>query len=504
MSESGIHLTYIQCESRLDNQSELQSTSLRTASSTLEEVKPASGYTADLLAPLLKREVGSILIKGEPGAGKTTLALELLSMHGSGVYISTRVSLEQLISHQKELSRLLKEGKIIDVSADKLHPKKDNSQFLDSRFADPKEFLKVLLDAILKVQEPLIVLDSWDSIANLTERVERLKIEQGINFIAAGHKAKVIFLSEDPNMTTTDYLVDAVVTMRNERFDGNRVRTIEWNKLRGSAISLSTNIYTLADGRFTAIPPSDILRLPPTAAKPYSPLPHQETQYSTGSADLDNFFEGGLPKSRHIMFELGRYSSSFECFTPITSTVSMNFIANGGSAILVPSSGSAGTQLKALNSHLPSKDVRERFRVGSFGKPVDSGSCQFEMDPCSWESSCDMILDISQSIRASSGNPCMYAISADVVNHVFDHSDAARFMQRIVHKIRHSEDVLLSVVTFGSSLTNELGGMADIYVRFEQVEGALVIHSVKPRSQLYSVSNDFSKGYLETRLTSLV
>ena len=91
---------------------------------------PVPRHTADLLAALLKKEVGSILIKGEPGVGKTTLALELLSMHGRGVYISTRISLEQLTLHQKELARLFEEGKILDVSLGKLHPNGD-SHFLD-------------------------------------------------------------------------------------------------------------------------------------------------------------------------------------------------------------------------------------------------------------------------------------------------------------------------------------------------------------------------------------
>jgi len=46
-----------------------------------------------LLEPFIK----TIVIKGKPGAGKTTLSFELIRMVGSGLYISTRVALKELV-----------------------------------------------------------------------------------------------------------------------------------------------------------------------------------------------------------------------------------------------------------------------------------------------------------------------------------------------------------------------------------------------------------------------
>jgi KaiC/GvpD/RAD55 family RecA-like ATPase len=460
---------------------------------------------SEVLRPLLNKEVGSLLIKGEPGTGKTTLALELLALHGRGIYVSTRVSLEQLIDHQKELSTLFKTRKVVNLEPFKQkRPSGKKPHFFDSRYADPRALLDGLITEMRKIREPLIILDSWDSIANMTERTERLKVEQSITFIASGHGAKIVFLSEDPNMTTTDYLVDAVVTLKNEISNGNRIRKIEWNKLRGSPVPIWSTLYTLAGGRFTPVVSSNLSHEPPESSTRFRPTPHTETSYSTGNPDLDNFFGGGLPKRRHILFDLGRYVAPFESYNPITSTIRMNFIANGGSSLFVPSSGSSGNQLRVLYQHIPRADIEERFRVGYFGNAVDWGSCHFDLDPNSWKKSFEIIANEAQKIKGPENRPCLYTVSSEMIGHVFDHDDSIRFMQSLVQRVRHSDDVLFTVAFFGSPLIDELGSMCDIYVRVEQIEGVFVMYSVKPKSQLYSLSNNYSKGYTENRLTPLV
>jgi archaellum biogenesis ATPase FlaH len=404
-----------------------------------------------------------------------------------------------LIDHQKELAKLFRDESILGIGGDSTTPE---SHFFDSRYSDPKDILNTLLDAMQRVSGPLIILDSWDSIATTMEKKERLKVEQGINFVAAGRGSKIVFISENPQMTTTDYLVDAVVTLKNEIRDGNRIRKIEWNKLRGSPVPLWSTLYTLDGGRFTPIISPNILPRTNQPSSPYRSSPHRESGYSSGSRDLDDFFGGGLPRRRHILFDLGRYVAPFESFNPIASMVRMNFIANGGGSIAIPSLGLGGAELQTLCRHLPTNKVEKRFRIGQLGNSVDP-PCEFELDSSSWEKSCELISQQAQEIRTGS-EPCLYTVSAEVIGHLFDHDDAVRFMQRLVQRVRASEDILLSEVTFGSSLTGELDSICDMCVRLEQIEGVLVMRSIKPRSQLYAVSQDFSNGRPETRLKPLV
>ena len=243
---------------------------------------------------------------------KTTLAMELLRMYGSGIYVSTRLSQEQSKDHHPELSYLFETGSAIEINPQDYDLKRRSSyySFEDLRFSGPGDIASVVIKAVQKVKKPMIVLDSWDAIANRTDRSERLKVEQSLSLIALGNDARLIFVSEEPNLTTTDYLVDAIVTLHNDLYEGRRVRRAQWSKLRGSAMTNWSNLFTLYEGRFTVFPQRALMWQEITNPKLFTPLPHKDMFYSTGSADLDAFLGGGMRKSFFTLIEFGKYVGS--------------------------------------------------------------------------------------------------------------------------------------------------------------------------------------------------
>lgn len=70
----------------------------------------------EILFPLLNSTVKSILVKGQPGTGKTTLALELLRIYGKGVYVSTCISREESKGHHPALNSLFDEGHVLEIN----------------------------------------------------------------------------------------------------------------------------------------------------------------------------------------------------------------------------------------------------------------------------------------------------------------------------------------------------------------------------------------------------
>ena len=461
-------------------------------------------YTDELLRPLLKPQVRAILIKGEPGTGKTTIALELLRLYGKGIYVSTRVAEEQSSEHHPELNALFKKGDVLEISGDQASKKKImNYSFEDLRLSDPKSVVSTILKSVDQVKDALIVLDSWDAIANRTERIERLKVEQSLSLIAVGRNARLVFISEEPVMTTTDYLVDAVITLKNDLYEGRRVRKLEWNKLRGSSIPHWTTLYTLAGGRFSLLGTSGSTWSTIPEPKAFRPLPNKGLFYSTGSRDVDAFLGGGLRKGCQILVEYGKYVGS-SAFNPITTSIRCNFLMNGGCNMTIPSPGVTANRIKeAVLRHVPESIVRSRLRQGYFDI-FDKDPCFFALDATSPTNSFDILMKEVQKVKEEKNKPCFFSYGADTLEYVYSHEDAFRFGQGLLQRVRHLGDVLIAIARYGYPYVTELSYLSEIHIKLDTIDDALVLQSVKPWSQLFHVNYDYSLGVPNIHLTPLV
>jgi KaiC/GvpD/RAD55 family RecA-like ATPase len=198
---------------------------------------------------LLSEPVGSVLIEGGPGTGKTTFAIELLRKAGRGIYISTRVSKERLLEQIPTVKELI----VGDGDGG------GNSSVLvrmeDSRLATVLRVVHYLVQLEKQEETRLIVLDSWDAIANEIPSVERLKTEKSLLVIAEARNSKLVFISEESGQTSLNYLVDAVVELEREMHDGAVVRTLELKKLRGSPILNPRTLFTLVGARYREFEP---------------------------------------------------------------------------------------------------------------------------------------------------------------------------------------------------------------------------------------------------------
>ncbi|MGI0086035.1 MAG: ATPase domain-containing protein, partial [Nitrososphaerales archaeon] len=285
-----------------------------------------------LLENLLNEGIRFILLKGEPGTGKTTLALDLLKKHGKGAYVTTRVSLEQLQTHKPELRNLLLRN---DVLTKEGAGHKDLS-FEDLRLSAVEDILQEIIEASDKMgPESLIVLDSWDALAKKLDMTERMKVEQSLLAIAEASKAKILFVSEEIALGTSDYFVDAVVQLEDDVHHGHRLRRLVWKKLRGSEISQRSFLYTLKGGKFTILENTKVLWPEEYQSGTFKPIKHGSIRYSTGSEDVDRFLGGGFRRGSSILLELDKQIGS-NWHAPLVQSIERNFLGNGCATMIIP------------------------------------------------------------------------------------------------------------------------------------------------------------------------
>ncbi len=465
-----------------------------------------------LLDSLLGSQVLHVLIKGEPGCGKTTLAFELMKKYGGGLYVSTRVSKDLSLKQQPIVKELARQGKLTEVT---LGGREDESasvsgsatrfSFQDFRMSSVEDIMISILEGIGgSPKSPLIVLDSWDAIAKRIDPVERQKAEQAMLVMAEAQGARIIFVSEEPALTTLDYVVDAVIQLSDDVVDGRRIRQIAWKKLRGNAIPQRSFLYTLDKGRFSILDKTRILRPGTYPVKPFSSIKHGEYFFSTGSTDLDSFLGGGIPRGAFVLLELGMYVNPV-CHIPIIQSVQSNFLANDGCTFVVPTANSTPAFSKSkLAPYFSEELLNSRMRVAHFQDyakdptfvKIDSNSTDYSKD--------EKVTTEIRKIKGGKNRSCAYFIGIDTLETYLSNDTLKPLTSRFGQSMKLSGDAMLAVVKQSSSLRNQLAEFCDIHLKLAEIDRTLTLYSLNPASELYHVHFDYTVGYPGIKLVPIL
>ncbi len=239
----------------------------------------------------LKNEWGkSVIIRGNPGSGKTTMALEIMEnifTPQNSVYLSTRVGDQSIYNQFPWVRDSDAKNRIIDAgkkflktitpknepikndilisgnevlrSLTKQLPDKIITYNLDNLGINSPEIDRSIdsLNLIIK-NHPVFVIDSIEGIATkLNVDASKLVFAIQKDFVESSG-INVIFVSEAANegkINQLDYLVDGVISLNREFSDYRIFRSLRLEKLRYTQIQYSEYFYTLNKGRFQFIPP---------------------------------------------------------------------------------------------------------------------------------------------------------------------------------------------------------------------------------------------------------
>jgi KaiC/GvpD/RAD55 family RecA-like ATPase len=256
------------------------------------------------LKEFMNNDTYSLLVKGPSGSGKTTFSLTILNSlkaKGNFFYISTRASPKQIFEQYPWLRKFVKEP---SRDIDSPDVGQNLSSFEDARLDEPESLFERVTNQLMDVKNPVIIIDSWDSVASLMDREARLNNERVLQTWRERAKAKLIFTTEESVDSSLENIVDGVVELNYELLDGLRTRSLFLKKLRGIPIKRSVYLFTLKDRFMQCFQSYDGRDFKIMNSDNISKEKNSHSQIlQLGYKDLDSYVGSTLPQNGLITIE---------------------------------------------------------------------------------------------------------------------------------------------------------------------------------------------------------
>ncbi len=278
----------------------------------------------ELFTGFLRQPYGaSLIIKGKPGSGKTTFALELIDSIRNvspAFYVSTRFSNEPLKQKFPWLSDISSSSKERVRGKDEMNEVfRDNFNKLEKMIEEGRVSKSFAFSGepglVLNIQEilpelellyrfisenlnksPVVVIDSIEALA------EKYDLDPGLLFsviqkdLVENSGANIILIMESDKEISLDYYADGVVRMNFGISKNFLIRTVTIEKLRG--VSIGSNpvyLYSLENGRFHSFS-RDIISYPMQRIKNIKKPEEKQFEVSLGTESLSRLLSTGTDK----------------------------------------------------------------------------------------------------------------------------------------------------------------------------------------------------------------
>jgi len=329
----------------------------------------------------------SLIVRGPPGSGKTTLGLALLERAaGVKTLVSNRVSSDELI---REFPWLGKDGasriQLVDTTdaqyEDVPAAKRGASKLLETERTDRNQLTEffALPSAMQRAWSQLpsdapstVVVDSWDALIEnaLTHGTtrpdgptDRASIERTLLRWMGRAPTHLVLVLETDQQSQLDYLVNGVVVTRRELVDDRLERWLHLPKLRGIRIANATYPYTVEGAKFQCIEP----------LRPYAeihrgdidPKPDEMPGFIwPGSRSFAEAF-GRLALGRVTLIEVDDEVPDYVVQHLLTPP-KIQTVTSGGRVMVIPS-----PSLTADDIFLPIEDARPAGRLSDVFRVLD-------------------------------------------------------------------------------------------------------------------------------------
>lgn len=464
------------------------------------------------LIDFLKRETYSLLIKGGPGTGKTTLALTILrvlNINKNCLYISTRVSPEQLFKYYPWLESFF--GKSLKSELEETSEFEANaSVFVDGRLDEPGSLFERITNQLMDVRAPTIIIDSWDAIGYFMDKEALMNNARVLQTWRERSGAKMIFIAEEQKDVTLDFLVDGIVELQQKHHDNRIVREIFLSKLRGVRINKPSYIFTLNNNVFRSYEPyhpTDYVISNVLDNKPEDTLQtFSNTHIKTGYSELDRILGDGLHKKSFVNIEIDSNINAKVVLAFLGKIIS-NFASAGNPVLFQPFEGINHEYLtRYLNSSL-SKDSMKMLEISQFtnkSKSVSKHTEQIQKHPSSIQQ-LESVKNEIMKIQKKYPKKLLLAIVGSDLSHESHTGDMRKQIKQQIEFIKSKADLFILVTRHSQdNIQEKLSKISDMYLNVSEINDTLFLKSKIPWSHLYAIVTDRNSGYPKISLEPIV
>jgi len=403
----------------------------------------------------------TLLIKGDAGTGKTTLALEMLQYFEpvDCIYFSTKTPPSILYEYYPWLK-------------DKIVLGPEEIRFLETRQESPERLLNRLRDQLLKMERPFLVVDTWDAMAMEMDYKEQLRTAKAIVMTTYVTNGRTILVEETKETSFLDFLVDGVVSLASaevygeaeagrvyeDRLERRTAREMELKKLRGIRISNKKYTFTLEGGRFRSFPPFfEDLSVRPAKIKDLA-----NDRISSGIPDLDIII-GGFKKGSFNLFEV-EHSVDMR-YSQIHTQIAWNAIMNNRGVIIIPSIGEIYPPKLSQEAVLHRPNANDVESEIKFVKEI--AEKRFD----------------SEHLK----NGLVIFLGFDTLINRFGSDKTLTIVEAIINYAQESGTTIIGTMKRGMKFLGYVTHVADSHFVFKDLNNALVIYGMRPKTGLYAV-----------------
>ena len=334
---------------------------------------------------------------------------------------------------------------------------------------------------------------------------ERMKAEKTLMALADNTDARIIFVSEEPERTTMEYLVDGIVVLRRLEENGVLLREFELTKLRGVPIDQHKHLFSLEGGRFTSFE----YHLKPDYSKAHkvSPKKDLEDAFSFGSENLDSLFYG-IPKGSTfaLVYESQVHYASVRTVDLLAIINALNL---GHGVFLIPLPASPLHEIAGLVKPFVSHEAyTNRLAIGSMEREAGRLKPPFHGIGAQEDKGLgDNISVLIEKVRKNSRTKGVLVIESMVQLESSFASTTNEVLEGISNRIskiqESSTDALLITLHSDAKMKSRALAMSRRYARIFMKDRATVIVGEKPSTEPYVLERDESNSLLP-KLTRIV